>query len=63
MRGYGELFSALENVSTLLGRTVNPTILTHEEFKKRLAGQESFLTRVMEQPKIWIIGNSNGLGI
>lgn len=60
---YGELFSALENVSTLLGRTVNPTILTHEEFKKRLTNQESFLTRVLEQPKIWIIGGSNDLGI
>lgn len=60
---YGELFSALENASTKLGRPVNPTILTHEEFDKRLANQESFLTRVMGQPKIWIIGESNVLGI
>lgn len=60
---YGELFSALEDASTKLGRPVNPTILTHEEFDKRLANQESFLTRVMEQPKIWIIGESNVLDI
>lgn len=60
---YGELFSALEDASTKLGRPVNPTILTHEEFDKRLANQESFLTRVMGQPKIWIIGESNVLGI
>lgn len=60
---YGELFSVLEGASTRLGRPVNPTILTHEEFKKRLDRQESFLTRVIEQPKIWIIGGSGDLGI
>lgn len=61
--GYGELFSALEEASAMLGRPVNPTILTQKEFRKRLASQESFLTRVLEQPKIWIIGESNDLGI
>ncbi|TCT11071.1 nucleotidyltransferase domain-containing protein [Paralcaligenes ureilyticus] len=60
---YGELFSVLEEVSARLGRSVNPTILTIEEFKKRLINQESFLTRVIEQPKIWIIGGSGDLGI
>lgn len=60
---YGELFSVLEDTSLKLGRPVNPTILTREEFGKRLAGQDSFLTRVMEQPKIWIIGERNDLGI
>lgn len=60
---YGELFSALETVSAQLGRQVNPTILTHEELKKRQANQDSFLSRVMEQPKIWIIGRHNDFGI
>lgn len=60
---YGELFSVLEEVSVKLGRPINPTILTREEFGKRLANRESFLTRVMEQPKIWIIEGSNDLGI
>ena len=46
---YGELFSALEEASTTLGCIVNPTILTQEAFRKRLANQESFPTRVMEQ--------------
>lgn len=42
---------------------VKPTILTHEEYKKWLSNQESFLTRVIEQPKIWIIGKSRDLSI
>jgi len=60
---YGELFSALEDASMTLGRPVNPTILSRKEFDKRIANQESFLTRVMGQPKIWIIGESDDLGI
>lgn len=57
---YGDLFTALEAASVTLGRPVNPTILTKDEFRQRLAKQESFLTRVMEQPKIWIVGEDDG---
>jgi predicted nucleotidyltransferase len=60
---YGELFSALEDASMTLGRSVNPTILSREEFDRRIAKQESFLIRVMGQPKIWIIGKSDDFSI
>jgi len=60
---YGDAFLALEAVSGLLGRTVNPTILASKEFATRLAAQESFLSRVLEQPKIWIIGGEGELAI
>ena len=60
---YGELFSKLEDTSQMAGRPINPTILTQEEFNKRLSNQESFLTRVLQQPKIWIIGGESDLGI
>lgn len=60
---YGELFAALDAANNLLRRPVNPTILTQEEFDKRLANQESFLTRVLKQAKIWVIGGNGDLGI
>lgn len=53
---YGEVFGALENASQTLGRTVNPTIYTPEEFERRTAQDNAFVTRVMQQPKIWLIG-------
>lgn len=59
--GYGDVFSALEDVSSQLGRKVNPTILTRLEFGKRLTGQEAFLTRVLAQPKIWLSGGDDDL--
>jgi predicted nucleotidyltransferase len=58
---YGDLFSALQNASNTLGREVNPTILTRMELAKRKAHQESFLTRVLSQPKIWIVGGEADL--
>jgi hypothetical protein len=42
---------------------VNPTILASKEFATRLAAQESFLSRVLEQPKIWIIGGEAELAV
>jgi predicted nucleotidyltransferase len=58
---YADVFVALEDTGNMLGRPVNPTILTRKEFAKRLAAQESFLTRVLDQPKIWIVGGVDDL--
>jgi predicted nucleotidyltransferase len=59
--GYPELFKALEPLQTQLGRTVNPQVYTSEELRKKIGERNSFVTRVLEQPKIWIFGNANEL--
>lgn len=56
---YPDLFAALESVSAALGRNVNPTILTRKELAKRLKANESFISRVLAQPKIWVIGDGH----
>lgn len=60
---YSDTFGALEAAGSGLGRTVNPTILTRKEYVRRVKAAESFLTRVLAQPKIWIIGGKNDLAI
>ncbi|ARP83908.1 transcriptional regulator [Bordetella genomosp. 8] len=60
---YSDVFAILEEAGIRLGRPVNPTILTREEFKKRSVARESFLTRVLDQPKIWILGGQDDLPI
>jgi len=60
---YADVFAALEGASSALGRTVNPTILTSADLRKRLENQESFLTRVLAQPKIWLIGGEDALAV
>ena len=54
--GYGELFGALEGAGQTLGRTINPALYTAADFRARLQGDNAFINRVMQQPKIWLIG-------
>ena len=58
---YGDIFAALEAASARVGCTVNPTILTQQEFSRRVKAKEAFLTRVLAQPKIWLIGGEDDL--
>src|SRR5688572_17631567 len=60
---YGEVFGALERVSRTLGRHVNPTVYTAAEFSKRAREENAFLTRVLEGPKLWVIGSEDDLPV
>lgn len=54
--GYGDVFGALESASQTLGRTINPALYTAADFRARLQADNAFINRVMQQPKIWLIG-------
>ena len=60
---YPDLYAALESARQRLGRTVNPTIYTPKELAKRVKGKEAFATRVLAQPKLWLIGGEDALGL
>ena len=51
---YSGVMGLLDNAEQQLARTINPTLFTPEEFEKRITAGQSFLTRVMEQPKLWL---------
>ncbi len=53
---YAEVFAALEDASARLARPVNPTLYTPAEFARRVEQDRSFVTRVMKQPRIWLLG-------
>jgi predicted nucleotidyltransferase len=54
--GYGDVFGALEAASQTLGRTINPALYSAADFQARQLGDNAFINRVMQQPKIWLIG-------
>ena len=56
--GYGDVFAALEGASQTLGRTINPALYSATDFQARLQGDNAFVSRVMQQPKIWLIGQA-----
>jgi predicted nucleotidyltransferase len=58
---YAELFTAIETGSAQLARPVNPTIYTSSELARRIREGNPFIMKVLEQPKIWVIGGENEL--
>lgn len=59
--GYADVFGALENATTTLGRKVNPTLYTPADIAKRIQQDNAFVTRVLLQPKIWLLGTEEQL--
>jgi predicted nucleotidyltransferase len=60
---YGDVFGALDRVSRTLGRNVNPTVYSAAEFSKRATNENAFITRVLEGPKVWVIGSESDLPV
>jgi predicted nucleotidyltransferase len=60
---YCAVFGALEQVMRIVGRKVNPTVYTVAEFSKRAQTENAFVTRVLEQPKLWVIGSEDHLTV
>jgi len=59
--GYADVFGALESANATLGRKINPTLYTPADLAKRVERDNAFVTRVLQQPKIWLIGNEGQL--
>ena len=58
---YADLFTALEEASAGLGRKVAPTIYSSQELSQRVKQDNAFVTRVLAQPKLWLIGDDRDL--
>lgn len=54
---YSEVMQLLEEAELELQRTINPTIYTPDEFAKRLAEGQSFLTKVLADETIDLLRN------
>ena len=53
---YSEVMELLAPAEKQLGRTINPTLYTVAEFTDRKNNHQPFITRVIEQPKLWLVG-------
>ena len=59
--GLRKLTGLLSGVSDKIGREINSHVFTLKEFKKRSAQSDHFISRVLEEPKIFVLGNENEL--
>jgi predicted nucleotidyltransferase len=58
---FADLMSVLTDAEQSLGRPINPSIYTIEQIKGKLEQKNAFLTRLMEQPKLWVKGSEDDI--
>ena len=58
---YGQIMAALESAEKQLGRAVQITQYTPEEFVERKRKKHPFLAEVLRQPKLMVIGTEDGI--
>ena len=59
--GYGDIFAAVEAASMRLGRSINPTVYTRATFAERIRSGNAFVTRLLAQPKLWLMGSEHDI--
>jgi predicted nucleotidyltransferase len=58
---FGEIVSALGSAQDRLGREVNPSVYPQREFRRKLAQHHHFLTSVLREPKVFLVGDEHEL--
>jgi len=58
---YADLFETLQAAEAMLGRTVNPTVMTLAQWRAKRARADSFAARVSAQPRVFVIGSDDDL--
>ncbi|OIQ70337.1 hypothetical protein GALL_480480 [mine drainage metagenome] len=58
---YADVMALLAQPEQWLGRTVNPTLYAPTEFARRRAEDNAFVNRVIEQPKIFLLGEEDAI--
>ena len=59
---FGDLVKRLHPVEERIGREISPRLFSEREFKKRLAGKDRFLSSVLAERVVPIVGDMNVAG-
>jgi len=58
---YADLYTLLSDSEAKLGRPVNPSIYSMQELERKLMEKNAFVLRLLEQPKIFLLGSADVL--
>jgi len=58
---YSELYAALQNVESALGRKVSRTFLSPKDWWRKASDKSSFVSKVAALPKIFVFGSEQDL--
>ena len=58
---HGDLIAVLLKIESQLQRSINITVYSKQEILQQLKEGNAFISRVLEQPKIWVVGSEEYL--
>ena len=58
---YADVMNILPDSEQMLSRTINPTVYTIRQIRKKLKDKNAFMTRILEQPKLWVKGSEDDI--
>ena len=58
---FGDVITAIQGAEKRLGRDVNPTVFSEEEFRTKVQSKHHFVTSVLGQPKMFVLGEDGDL--
>ena len=58
---YADLMECLVDAEKTLSRPINPSVYELEQFKRKWQEDNAFISKVMDQPKIWLKGSENDI--
>ena len=56
---FADVAIALSKAQTSLRRDINPTVLSHAEFDRKLKKADSFVKQVWSGQKLWVAGDQS----
>jgi predicted nucleotidyltransferase len=56
---YEDVFGALQSAEARIGRTISPRVLTRQEWRRKLAQPGSFVARIAERPRLFVLGSDD----
>ncbi|KFN50784.1 hypothetical protein P873_05180 [Arenimonas composti TR7-09 = DSM 18010] len=59
---YADLYAALTGVESVLARPVNPKVMKPDEWQHRRHEADNFISRIADQPRLFVIGSDDDLG-
>ncbi|MGQ0741211.1 MAG: nucleotidyltransferase domain-containing protein [Alphaproteobacteria bacterium] len=58
---YSEIYVALQKTEKILLRTINPNVMTPTQWGRKLASNNSFVDKILQQPRLFVFGTEHEL--
>jgi hypothetical protein len=58
---YSEGYLALQKAEKTLARPINPNLMATREWQKKLKSKSPFVTKILDQPKLFVFGAKDEL--